>query len=545
MSAGAVPVMLAILIAAGVTVTLLVVWSMGGGRRLTALLVGSYALKVAVAVSLYVISAWHLPILPSLHLADGFWTISRDAQSYHWLGIEIADALHWGIELPDLRFFGQPDSFIVVAWLYSAIGAHPLYVPLINAALWSGILYLAYWFGSRLNGPLAGRAAVVLLAVWPSVYIWSAQVMKDVLLLFLTLLLLMALTLVLDGRSRYLRTALLLVMLVPMGFVITRLRYYVVPLTLVSVAIVFVRHMIVPMGRVRATTMSLAALAAVVLLGVFVLAAGTDPSVLLSPARPQDGHLKKAAFLEAAGDREGAAFEYQRAAGQLPPPLPTATGTRLESPTLPLREAKRAALEHEAGGTATLPSQSSATAPPGHEEGGISLQRGVRELIAIVSPDRISRIQADFRTTFGGGELHPNSATAIRDVESRWDLVTQVPIGIAYALWAPFPWQWFATGETGVFRQIAAGEAILLMLLTPWLYLGAVRGLRSGRDDAWLLIAFAVTALSLMGVVVTNLGILFRLRLQFLMPLLIITAAYAGYRWNWVIRLSGPSRADT
>ena len=380
--------------------------------------------------------------------------------------------------------------------------------------------------------------------------------MKDVLLLFLTLLLLMVLTLVLDGRSRYLRTALLLVMLVPIGFVITRLRYYIVPLTLVSLAVVFVLRLIVPMRQVRAVTMSLAALAAVVLLGVFVLAAGTDPFVLLSPARPQDGHLKKAVFLEAAGDSEGAALEYQRAAGQLPPPAPPVVplrpGTRVESPTLPLGEAKRAALEHLAAaadgeGIALRPRPPPGSATPGSPPARdpVAIRRGIRELIAIMTPARFSRSQTGFRTTFSGGEMPASGATGIRVVESRWDVVRQIPYGMTYAMWGPFPWQWFSTGETGVFRQIAAGEVILLMCLTPWLYLGVVRGLRSRRDDAWLLIAFAVTALSLMGVMVTNLGILFRLRLQFLIPLFIIAAAYTGHSWNWVIRLSGPPRADT
>ena len=131
------------------------------------------------------------------------------------------------------------------------------------------------------------------------------------------------------------------------------------------------------------------------------------------------------------------------------------------------------------------------------------------------------------------------SATGLQPVSDLSDVLLRLPQATATALWAPFPWQWFRTdGGTGVFRQVSAIETMLLVLLTPWLVLGVWRGMRTRMDGAWLLIGYSVPAAIVMGLVVLNLGSLFRLRLQFLIPLLIIAAAYGASNSKLVARLT-------
>jgi hypothetical protein len=161
-----------------------------------------------------------------------------------------------------------------------------------------------------------------------------------------------------------------------------------------------------------------------------------------------------------------------------------------------------------------------------------NLERGWQQLARSFSLGNLALLQRGFTQTFAGGAA-ATLTTEVKEIDSVTGLLTAIPSGLANALWAPFPWQWGSrAGETGAFRQVAAIETLAILTLTPWLLRAVIRGLRSNRDAAWLVILFATGTAAVMGMTVASAGILFRLRLQFLFPLLVIGGAYGIAGWR-------------
>lgn len=118
------------------------------------------------------------------------------------------------------------------------------------------------------------------------------------------------------------------------------------------------------------------------------------------------------------------------------------------------------------------------------------------------------------------------------DVELRdaWSVLRYLPRGLAHVLLAPYPWQWFDIGGgTGAFRALSALESLLLYALIVPLVVGLGLVLRRGSPDALYLAVVVGAQLVFLGLVVSNVGTLFRLRLEPLIPL--FTTAGVGLLW--------------
>jgi hypothetical protein len=74
-------------------------------------------------------------------------------------------------------------------------------------------------------------------------------------------------------------------------------------------------------------------------------------------------------------------------------------------------------------------------------------------------------------------------------------------------------------------RTLAGLEMLLVYLLIPWLLRGLREVLRARQPAGLMLLAFIGLTAVPISLVVANVGTLFRLRLLFLLPLLIIAAA--------------------
>jgi len=458
---------------------------------------------VGLAAGFYIISAYHFPVLPDLQLGEGFWRFALDSTRYHWNAVRIAEAFRWGTEIPPPLMMGREPVFVdpgfdfAVAFVYRILVAHPLTVPLLNATLWSAISILVYMLARRMRGDDAGQIAVLLVSFWPSPYVWSSQILKDGLVIFLLLSTLFLCVRIVEQQHR-LRIA-AFVSLVPAAFLLAMLRSYLLPLIIVAIcgAVIF--------GLLRSSPHRQwgRAVRGIVLMGIlltiFVSAQSVDPVALFSPARPELGHLRKARYLEEQGDHAAAGKEYQRA-WALNPGL-----TEAQAPVS--KERQR----------------------PEREPPKLVVQKGIIQIFKTFSLQRIAAARKGFATS--GGASNVNEGI---ELQGFWPMVFFAPRGLAYALFAPFPWQWFSErGDTGVFRLLAQIEVMVLFLTFPFLLVGVVRAVRSGRPDAWLLLVFGTVTAILLGLGVTNIGILFRLRLQFLIPMLVILAAYGvSDRWR-------------
>jgi hypothetical protein len=100
-------------------------------------------------------------------------------------------------------------------------------------------------------------------------------------------------------------------------------------------------------------------------------------------------------------------------------------------------------------------------------------------------------------------------------------LLTYLPRALAIGLLAPFPWQWFDI--TGFLRAFSVCDMVLLYgLLGFGLIAGVGAILRRDPLGGAFLLAFVTLGLVSMSLVVANMGTLFRLRLQFVLPLLVV-----------------------
>jgi hypothetical protein len=105
-------------------------------------------------------------------------------------------------------------------------------------------------------------------------------------------------------------------------------------------------------------------------------------------------------------------------------------------------------------------------------------------------------------------------------------LIRYLPRALAIGFLAPLPWQWFDTsGSTGIMRALAGFEMLVIYFLLPSILMGSWKMLRSHRIDELFLITYVWLMTIMLSLVVANLGTLFRLRLQCLLPLLIVAVA--------------------
>ncbi len=104
------------------------------------------------------------------------------------------------------------------------------------------------------------------------------------------------------------------------------------------------------------------------------------------------------------------------------------------------------------------------------------------------------------------------------------DMLRYLPRAAAIGFFAPFPRMWFAEGkQTGSAGRLLGGAESLAMYAVEAL---AILGLWRARHvpAAWFLLLVAATGFVALGLVVVNVGALFRLRYVFLMLLIVLAA---------------------
>jgi hypothetical protein len=113
----------------------------------------------------------------------------------------------------------------------------------------------------------------------------------------------------------------------------------------------------------------------------------------------------------------------------------------------------------------------------------------------------------------------------------RWsDVLRYLPRGLANVLLTPYPWQWFHIGgSVGVFRALSVVEALLLYISIVPLLFGLWLAVRRASPDGLYLVVFVATMTTLLGLGIGNIGTVFRLRLEALLPM--FTSAGLGVLW--------------
>ena len=427
-------------------------------RQLRHALLLSYAVRVGLGLALFLISYWGLPILKSIQLEPGFWSFAVDAKTYHVNARELAYS--WSAQVP-FRFW-EPRIFpyaLVVALFYWPFGPHPLYPLAFNA--WCGAMcgLLAYRLAGRCAGKRARLPAALLVAFWPSSFLWSALLLKDALtwlVMLTTLWVTMAILHREPTRGPADRGA-------PWRWLVRWGSFALILVAVISLRFYLGFTLLVAIGLVAGPILIRAAFkrqfwreARLVGLVLFLVVFVVMPALVLIWR------------VEMKADQSASGF------GARP-----AVATSLNTVT----------------------------------------SRVMSRMAKTFGPAAVLRFRRGYLLTGG------HSIVDTKELSTFGELLRHLPQAAMVALLAPFPSQWFDhSGSTGPMRTVASVEMLLLYALLVSLVIGmAVLIHRRGRVESFLLV-FTFLLFMQLALVVPNIGTLFRSRLTFLFPLLIIVS---------------------
>lgn len=179
-----------------------------------------------------------------IHVFDLREFFGGDAETYDLLASKIAQVwfdganpgeLYTNRDLIRLRGIGYGMSYIL-AGIYSIFGRNILAAQFIYAVVGAGIAPLIYTCSHKIfNNRRAGQIAAILAALYPAFIIWSGQLLKDGLIIFL-LVLVMVMVLKLQEKFTYSSVIFLIIGL----FGIITLRFYIFYMIAVAVAGTFI-----------------------------------------------------------------------------------------------------------------------------------------------------------------------------------------------------------------------------------------------------------------------------------------------------------------
>ena len=119
----------------------------------------------------------------------------------------------------------------------------------------------------------------------------------------------------------------------------------------------------------------------------------------------------------------------------------------------------------------------------------------------------------------GGHTLIDSEVT----ISSPRKMLAYFPRGLGIAVLSPFPWQWLeASGRTGRLRCLATIEVLLIYFLLAGV-LFRLRVIRGALELQTVIVMVFILLIAIpMALAVANVGTLFRLRLQFLLPFVLV-----------------------
>lgn len=146
---------------------------------------GSFALRACLGIGLFYASLWQLPILEGLQVDGGFWAFAPDGKGYHDTTEAALALLASDLPPPQALGLGEGHYNYVLLVLYALLGPHPLSAIILNCWLGAATAVFAYLIGQKLGGTRGARVSAVMVTVWPSTLLWSTQILKDPLVIFL------------------------------------------------------------------------------------------------------------------------------------------------------------------------------------------------------------------------------------------------------------------------------------------------------------------------------------------------------------------------
>ncbi len=432
---------------------------------------------------------------------------------------------------------------VVLAVCYLLLGPASLHTTLLNSFLGGLAMVLAYRIGNRLSGPRAAVLAAALVGFLPSSVLWSTQLLKETLNLVFTLWAVDLFIGILQerlGAPRELATRgwwQVLKIILPVALLTSleaTIRHYAAFALIGSALLTFgilalaclVRHK--PGAACRALL--------VVPIMVTTLIGG----------REGERNLRVAFFNEREQHRLGLVPNDQELnryvfdVHDLPPASNPITALEAlagglwsylakpyHGPVPEVAELLNGPLGDDANlGYAAFPGRL-------RPSGLLSLaetRRQLAEMFGEFDPETLAVKRRSYAK--GHSAIDPGV-----DISYITGMASYLPKGVLVAYFAPFPWQWFDVGgNTGYFKMAAAVEVVLFYVLLPSIWLGLRELWRRRSLGGMFLVSYVVLVSLPIALIVANLGTLFRLRVMFLAPLLIVAAIGGLPRpYTWAI----------
>jgi 4-amino-4-deoxy-L-arabinose transferase-like glycosyltransferase len=151
-----------------------------------------------------------------------------------------------------------------------------------------------------------------------------------------------------------------------------------------------------------------------------------------------------------------------------------------------------------------------------------------QDVDALTIPEQISARRAGFRIRIEDGKIVPATDGSKIDpdvkLKSGGEIIQHLPRAVMIGFFAPFPNMWWQAGtEVGALGRLISGfETLLTYMLECFALFGLWRGRRN--LSVWFIFGFVVLGAIALGMVVNNVGALYRLRYPF-WTLMVILAA--------------------
>ncbi|OFW06396.1 MAG: hypothetical protein A3I61_19780 [Acidobacteria bacterium RIFCSPLOWO2_02_FULL_68_18] len=466
------------------------------GVRLTAAL-GLFGLTILVGSS------------PGSPVAGpGFWRGISDAAAYHNGAVEQLAARSHGINLREPDFFGE-----LVAFLYAYVGPNPLPLIVLNAIFDVVTLTLLLLLSTQVlgRGPPAWLAWG--LGLWPSWLGWSVQLLKDALLLCLSttalVLAVVAISKAVHARewapSGRLWLGLLLV-LASVGLIRTGVAD--VLSAAMGIAVMWGWALTLRGRTPWSAAVVLTALTALLPTQVFV-------RQLLYRSASTAERVEAWSALGVAYERDHVAAKALRAYSVALSIDPDSTFARNRLAILS-SEIPPVLVGTDRGSSAASVAASPALAVPlfatrSDVPSDASWVQRFRRYFDRFSLQGVARL----RQSVGRLQVAPDA-----DLSTIGGLTRFLPIGLAHALFGPFPWAMFSgDGATDVLGFASLIELVWLIFVVPLGCVGLVVACRKANPVHFLTATYVALGILGLGIGVANDGLLFRYRLPFVVPL--------------------------
>jgi hypothetical protein len=292
------------------TVSILIAyrWTLTRSRSLATFLAFGIVSRAVLGTGLFVVSAFDLPILKSIQIGGGFWSLAVDAKSYFDTA---ADAARVGIAT--INDVSPSPTYVraLAAWLHIA-GISPASAILFNLLCYVAIAVIIV---AACRSSIASSIALITVTIDPALVLFGTQALKDSFFILAVVLAIVGVRLWCDGldaaqnhRQRCLAGGLLFLAL---GiYVVSGIRAYVGIFMLVALIAAFAASL-ATQESTSGWRLGLASLVVVILMfGVFAKGAGAyfpyyrslGESMIRNPSAPlRDLDRARTGFVNSGG----------------------------------------------------------------------------------------------------------------------------------------------------------------------------------------------------------------------------------------------------